>query len=767
MKGASSTTECITLYNQGSQWDGGSGCKCAQGYAGVANSFCTDCRRLGQVVSGTACAVCLGNTVLQNFICSECTNMVPSSDRLSCVTCSSRYGDGSIYSASGTCVCDTAYGFAGATNSVCIDCWRKGQAVSGTSCTACSGTAVLQSGVCAECPVQFVPSLDTISCITCSQRYGSGSIYSTIGTCICDNFNGFSGASNSICSYCWVLGKTISGTSCTSCSGTTVLQSGTCLECPDNLVPSADKLSCVLCASRYGEASSFVAYGLCRCTTFGFTGSDNSVCSDCLRMGQMISGATCASCFGTHVLQSGVCAECPANFVPSSDKLSCVTCVSLYGSGSSYSAVNTCVCQVSAGFGGADNSICEDCKRSGKEASNTGCTACAGDFVLQSGTCKACPIGSAQSLDKLSCVAQSVCQSNFGPGSFEFTPGTCRCQSSSGFAGADNRICVDCLRIGKFVSGTAGSTTCESCSNTQVLQSGVCAECPAKFVPSSDKLSCVTCSSKFGDGSVFLSTGICRCSDVLGFAGSDNDVCSDCWRQGKTVSGAAGATTCASCSGTHVLQSGVCAECPANFVPSSDKVSCVACSTKYGYGSTFVSQNQCKCTIDGFAGADNSACVDCWRLGKVVLGSQCVLCPPLQIFQQGTCQDVAVAVTCPGTEVFQGGKCQECPANYVPSLDKSTCVTCSSKFEYGSKYVSVGTCKCTQELGFYGADNIFCQDCWRNSQIIGQSGCTSCPSGRKFDPSTHTCEPITILSFLKTNLGGSQASRSSQSSFFC
>ncbi|CAL6019841.1 Growth_factor receptor cysteine-rich domain superfamily [Hexamita inflata] len=338
----------------------------------------------------------------------------------------------------------------------------------------------------------------------------------------------------------------------------------------NNLVPSADKLSCVLCASRYGEASSFVAYGLCRCTAFGFTGSDNSVCSDCLRMGQMISGATCASCSGTHVLQSGVCAECPANFVLSSDKLSCVTCVSLYGSGSSYSAVNTCVCQVSAGFGGADNSICEDCKRSGKEASNTGCTACAGDFVLQSGTCKACPTGSAQSLDKLSCVAQSVCQSNFGPGSFEFTPGTCRCQSSSGFAGADNLICVDCLRIGKFVSGTAGSTTCESCSNTQVLQCGVCAECPA------------------------------------------------------------------------------------NFVPSSDKVSCVACSTKYGYGSTFVAQNQCKYTIDGFAGADNSACVDCWRLEKVVLGSQCVLCPLPQIFQQGTCQDVDVAVTCPGTEVFQG-----------------------------------------------------------------------------------------------------------------
>ncbi|CAL6077819.1 Hypothetical_protein [Hexamita inflata] len=33
-KSASSTYDCIYLYNQGSIWDGGSQCKCAAGYAG-------------------------------------------------------------------------------------------------------------------------------------------------------------------------------------------------------------------------------------------------------------------------------------------------------------------------------------------------------------------------------------------------------------------------------------------------------------------------------------------------------------------------------------------------------------------------------------------------------------------------------------------------------------------------------------------------------------------------------------------------------------
>ncbi|CAL6063690.1 Conserved_hypothetical protein [Hexamita inflata] len=654
-KGATytSTTDCITAYNQGSQWDGGSGCKCSQGYAGTANSFCTDCRRLGQQVSGNLCAACSGNTVLQNFVCSECTNMIPSADKLSCVTCSSRYGDGSIYSSSGTCVCDTANGFAGATNSVCTDCWRKGQAVSGTSCAACSGTQVLQSGSCAECPANFVPSVDKQSCVSCSQRYGQGSIYSAVGTCICDSSNGFSGASNSICSYCWVLGKTISGTSCASCSGTQVLQSGTCQECPTNLVPSADKLSCVSCASRYGEASTFVSFGLCRCTAFGFAGSDNSVCSDCLRMGQMISGATCSSCSGTQVLQSGVCQECPANFVPSADKVSCVACSSKFGEGSVFFSTGICRCSDVLGFGGNDNEICSDCWRQGKSVSGaagaTACAACSGTQVLQAGACADCPANLVQSADKLSCVS---CASRYGEASTFVSYGLCRC-TAFGFAGSDNSVCSDCLRMGQMISGA----TCSSCSGTQVLQSGVCQECPANFVPSADKVSCVACSSKFGEGSVFFSTGICRCSDVLGFAGGDNGVCSDCWRQGQSVTGTAGSTTCAACSGTTVLQAGACAECPTDFVPSSDKLSCISCSQRYGDGSSYSAVGTCVCdSSNGFtAASSNSACTDCWRQGKAVSGNTCASCTSPLVLQQGACA--------------------QCSNDLVPSADGLSCVT--------------------------------------------------------------------------------------------
>ncbi|CAL6063692.1 Cysteine-rich_membrane protein 1 [Hexamita inflata] len=708
----------MSLYGPGSSYSAINTCVCqvSSGFGGADNSFCEDCKRSGKEASNTGCTACTGTQVLQSGTCQECpAGSVQSADKLSCViqsTCAALYGPGSLEVTPGTCRC-TASGFAGSDNTVCVDCLRIGKVVSGTvgatTCAACSGTQVLQAGVCAECPTDFVASSDKLSCISCFQRYGDGSTYST-GSCICESAAGFAGSTNSTCTYCWILGLTVSGTSCASCTGTQVLQAGICSECPSNLVPSLDKLSCVSCSSKYGDGSAFLSSGSCRCSdSAGFAGSDNDFCVDCLRIGKFVSGAAgstiCASCSGTEVLQSGACAECPANFVPSVDKLSCVTCMSLYGPGSSYSAINTCACQVSSGFGGADNSFCEDCKRSGKEASNTGCTACTGTQVLQSGTCQECPAGSVQSADKLSCVIQSTCSALYGPGSLEVTPGTCRC-TASGFAGSDNTVCVDCLRIGKVVSGTVGATTCAACSGTQVLQAGVCAECPTDFVASSDKLSCISCFQRYGDGSTY-STGSCICESAAGFAGSTNSTCTYCWILGLTVSG----TSCASCTGTQVLQAGICSECPSNLVPSLDKLSCVSCSSKYGDGSTFLSSGSCRCSDSaGFAGSDNDFCVDCLRIGKFVSGAA----------------GSTICASCSGTEVLQSGACAECPANFVPSADKLSCVTCMSLYGPGSSYSAINTCACQVSSGFGGADNSFCEDCKRSGKEASNTGCTAC-----------------------------------------
>ncbi|CAL6063694.1 zinc_finger lsd1 subclass family protein [Hexamita inflata] len=763
-------------------------CQVSSGFGGADNSFCEDCKRSGKEASNTGCTACTGTQVLQSGTCQECpAGSVQSADKLSCViqsTCSALYGPGSLEVTPGTCRC-TASGFAGSDNTVCVDCLRIGKVVSGTvgatTCAACSGTQVLQAGVCAECPTDFVASSDKLSCISCFQRYGDGSTYST-GSCICESAAGFAGSTNSTCTYCWILGLTVSGTSCASCTGTQVLQAGICSECPSNLVPSLDKLSCVSCSSKYGDGSTFLSSGSCRCSdSAGFAGSDNDFCVDCLRIGKFVSGAAgstiCASCSGTEVLQSGACAECPANFVPSADKLSCVTCMSLYGPGSSYSAINTCACQVSSGFGGADNSFCEDCKRSGKEASNTGCTACTGTQVLQSGTCQECPAGSVQSADKLSCVIQSTCAALYGPGSLEVTPGTCRC-TASGFAGSDNTVCVDCLRIGKVVSGTVGATTCAACSGTQVLQAGVCAECPTDFVASSDKLSCISCFQRYGDGSTY-STGSCICESAAGFAGSTNSTCTYCWILGLTVSG----TSCASCTGTQVLQAGICSECPSNLVPSLDKLSCVSCSSKYGDGSAFLSSGICRCSDSaGFAGSDNDFCTDCWRAGMKINGpSGSTVCDQFSsVCGQGEVQNpISKVCGCDGTKGYAGvsGSCYcnnqvgyavsgtQCELCW--SLNKtalaSGCQACGNgeKFEptqnicicdqYSGFVGQVGKCKCDISLGFASKTSsspLQCEDCWTQSKLALTTGCQSCANGEIFDTTLKSCVCDQALGFV-------------------
>ncbi|CAL6114582.1 Growth_factor receptor cysteine-rich domain superfamily [Hexamita inflata] len=542
-KSVTSHTECITLYNQGSIWDGSSGCKCAAGYAGAANSFCTDCRRLGQVVSGTSCAACSGNTVLQNNLCQECSNMVPSADKLSCVTCSSRYGDGSIYQSSGTCVCDTANGFAGATNSVCTDCWRKGQAVSGTSCAACSGTQVLQYGACQECPANFVPSVDKQSCISCSQRYSQGSVYSTINTCLCDSSNGFSGTSNSICSYCWVLGKTISGSSCASCSGTTVLQSGTCQECAINLIPSADKQSCITCVSRFGPGSIYSNFGTCVCDTAnGYAGNSNSVCADCLRIGQ------------SNSLCQGVQITCSSNEIWSVQAKACICNAQLGYAGVS----GACYCDRQLGFAPSTNGNCENCWSKSQQALPNGCQPCATTEVFSTSS-KTCVCDSSLGYTGVS----GGCYCNFGIGLTQIIDNngvkSCGCNQNTGHVLDASSSTLSC----KCDSSTGHSGQPGACfCNQQTGNFGYPGNCQCnynlQFVGSPG--SCMNCSALNARASQFNGKDFCQCNNDRGYGSPDaNGKCKLCLISNSIIQiDNDGQYQCIACAATEKVVNNVC-----------------------------------------------------------------------------------------------------------------------------------------------------------------------------------------------------------------
>ncbi|CAL6053154.1 Conserved_hypothetical protein [Hexamita inflata] len=446
-----SNADCLIAFNQGSVWDGSTGCICsnAVGYAGSPSSFCTDCKRLGQMVSGNKCVACTGNQILQGYICGECSNMIPNSDRTSCVTCSSRYGDGSIFSSSGICVCDNQNGFSGPQNGSCVDCWRLNKIVSGSSCTACSGTTVFQSGSCAECPNNLVPSFDQLSCVTCASKFGEASTFSSFGVCKCTIF-GFAGADNSFCVDCIRKNQQVSGSVCISCSGTMILQNGVCAECPNNLVPSVDKLSCVSCFQLYGLGSVYQQFNLCVCdNSSGFTGV-NKQCESCWGQQKIISGVGCTSCDQPMIFQNGQCVQCENGLVPL--KNNCVSCLTMFGVGSTYKQSGICEC--APGFFGGQNQQCIDCWGRGMTVSGVGCVECGANTVFSKGECVECVN---QIVFDQKCASCS--EKYFGS---VYANGICRCEAENGFFGGNNAFCVDCWRKGQYV----GQSGCEKCEKS-------------------------------------------------------------------------------------------------------------------------------------------------------------------------------------------------------------------------------------------------------------------------------------------------------------
>ncbi|CAL6045802.1 Conserved_hypothetical protein [Hexamita inflata] len=750
LKSAASNDDCVALYNQGSIWDGASGCKCdnANGYAGGPNNYCTNCWNKIQIVS---------------------------QDQLSCVSCFDVFGTGNIFSQDEEykCQCDASQGFAGQPSSYCTNCWAIGKEVQGTICVSCTGNQVLQEYQCKDCPVNTIPSQDMLTCVKafmsneeCVAKFKIGSIWDGASGCKCDSANGYAGSPNSKCILCSEM----------------------------NYLISSDLMKCVSCYELYGNG---VAYsdGKCVCDTYqGFVGTSINSCTNCWTIQQIVSADSqhCVSCqdaitgsifsageykkckcdisqgFVGDLYFGSICTNCwDQSKIISSDKQYCDSCLDKFGVGAIYS-LKQCQCDTSKGFTGQPNSRCANCWGAAQEIQGTICVSCAGSKVLLDHQCQDCPENTVPSQDKLWCITPSSFMSNldcltqFNQGSIWDGGSACKCDSANGFAGHPNGFCTDCWRLSQVVS----EYSCAPCVNSFVFNGRSCKNCSQSFmVMSQDKKQCVTCKAKYGEGSVYSKTDICECSKVEGYAGPLNSICTDCQLIGKIVDSAT--STCRSCDATmnKIYQDGKCIKCSTGLVTSKEGNSCVTCGQKFGIGSIYNinAVGGCSCdSANGFATSSKnvSECINCLRSDaqdKSACSATCSIKETWDSVQKKCVCDVASgyggvsgACSCDIDKGYAGidictkcwdqakiatiSGCQDCPANEVFAPNSLSQCSCDSSKGYSGL---PGSCSCSQP-GFALTLGV-CQNCAQNNQVTSPSGCQACPEFEKINPSTKAC----------------------------
>ncbi|CAL6045812.1 Hypothetical_protein [Hexamita inflata] len=741
LKSAANNNDCVTQYNKGSIWDGASGCLCdnANNFAGDPNNLCTNCSYNGREAHGNLCVECIDGKILQDLKCKDCpVNMVMSQDRLSCVTksfknnaeCKAWFNPGSIwdgntlckcdrtngyigapnslciscwdkdmlvgadqiscikcteiyvgsryYYAIHGCECDFALGFVGAQNSDCINCWVQKQQAHNNQCEPCTGNKIFKDKVCQECPSNLVPGSDQISCVTCSTKYGVGSIYFPVGLCKCNNRQGFAGEQNSMCTDCWEINQFVSGATCV----------------PNNVMTSTEE-----CIKQYNQGSMWDEVSGCKCDNEnGYVGDVNSFCTDCWRLGQVVQGSSCVSCSGNKLFKNNQCYDCNSMMVISADNTSCVTCFTKYGPGSISSPNDgTCECDNSQGFVGPSNSICTDCWRLRQIAAQFECRPCdsVSYKIFQNGRCEECPNGLVPNKDGSSCI---TCRQKFGIGSIYNINqiGTCSCDNANGFvAFGENSQCIDCLR--------SDSQDKQLCSNA----------CGTKETWDSAQKKCV-CDVASGYGGV---SGACSCDIDKGYAGID--ICTKCWDQAKiaTISG--------------------CQDCPANEVFAPNSLSQCSCDSSKGYSGL---PGSCSCSQPGFA-LTLGVCWNCAQNNQVTSPSGCQACPEFEKINPSTkacvCDSslgytgVSGGCYCNfGVGLIQaidnnGVKSCVCKSSNGHVLDAaSPSVSCKCDASTGHAG-QPGACFCDSSTGHFGYPG-FCM-CNFNLQFVGSAGsCKNC-----------------------------------------
>ncbi|CAL6045813.1 Cysteine-rich_membrane protein 1 [Hexamita inflata] len=530
LKSAVSNDDCVILYNQGSIWDGASGCKCdnANGYAGESNSFCTDCKRLGQYADGSSCVSCSANQVLQVTQCNDCPpGLIPSFDKTQCVTCAFRFGTGSIPSYTGTCECNSQNGFAGMYNSLCEDCWQKGQIVNVATnmCEQCQveWNQIFKNGRCEQCFDGQVPSIDGRSCINCNQKYGIGSIYDFNGFCSCDRANGFaSHSANQVCTDCFRADKQ-DKSACQS----------TCNQLKE--IWNFDQNKCICNAAfGYGGVS-----GVCSCDiNKGYTGTDS--CTSCWDQAKIATQSGCQDCPVHEIFRASSIQKCICDYFNGYAGIS-GACTCSQPDFALYQGICTNCTSVDLIFTYSGCQTCPEFEKYNQSSKTCYCISHFGYAGVSGGCYCNFEIGLTKIVDSNG-VKSCGCNQYMGNVPYDDNPDTliCKCDTSTGHAGQPGACFCD-SSTGHF--GYPGFCMCNF--NLQ-------------FVGSAG--SCKNCAALNAHASQFNGAYFCRCNGDSGYGSPDaGGTCRLCASANSVVQvDSQGQFQCVACAATEKVVKNMC-----------------------------------------------------------------------------------------------------------------------------------------------------------------------------------------------------------------
>ncbi|CAL6077825.1 Hypothetical_protein [Hexamita inflata] len=528
-----SDDQCQQKYNEGSHWDYSSGqCICFfdYGYAGPPNSFCQDCARLFNKISGeTSCQDCDRLDEIPGYLsartCQKCSekSQIPSVDHKECVNCSFIYGTGAIFVSAGTCSCDSENGFIGNVENGCIDCWRLGKSVLNDQCVqiSCNPKQIFVGGKCFNCENNQVSHPNGRSCISCNLKFGIGSIYSSTSAsgCQCDTARGY------------VLFQDY----CVDCFRTDQKDKS---NCPIPTCKVKEKWDSVIQECICDSAAGFGGVrGACSCDlTKGYAGTDS--CLNCWASAKMATASGCVDCPANEIIIPGSKTQCG--------------CDSAQG----YAGVSgSCSCSA-PGFA-LTLGACVNCAQNGQIVSASGCVACPSSEKFDP-SAKACVCDSTLGFVGVS----GSCFCNFGAGLSQTVTGSvkscgCNQQAGSVLDGAAPSLSCKC-DASTGHAGQPGACFCDS-STGHFGYPGFCmCNFNLQFVGSAG--SCKNCAALNAHASQFNGAYFCRCNGDSGYGSPDaSGTCRICASGNSVVQvDSQGQFQCVACAATEKVVKNMC-----------------------------------------------------------------------------------------------------------------------------------------------------------------------------------------------------------------
>lgn len=517
----------------------------------------------------------------------------PTNGSRQCLSCSDGYYQ-PLVNAQGATSCVPCYSHAKAglyassrDSCMCADTFVE---IDAEVCR-CAPGSFLQGSECALCEVGSYTEVFNVnaSCTACknfslTQQPGANSS----SMCVCDN--GFAkDESNGIC----------------VCTEGAELLGGVCQKCGADKYKSWGMLACEQCPpNSITTETGATSIQDCKCLeTFLRTDASECVCD----LGQYISNDQCTFCplnsYRDYLSpDAGLCQNCPANEITLStgskqaadcictegyernEALQCTPCNNasykeLVGDGS----CTACPLYSATSVQGATFHTQCQCIPPFIEL-ETNCVCPPGMFLdAAAGICVICPVGTFQEIANtdilcLPCPGDSTTLHN---GSTQNTD--CKCLAGFEYEGPESATCLPC-EIGKFNEAVGGA--CISCPALSTTN--------ATGATSSSQCLCVPGSAPFPNASA--TDAVCTlCANGTYKTSTSNDTCSPCPPHSKT-SGNDGHTFCVPDAGYYLAYGNLILECPkATYKESDGLFDCTPCSGLKTSPAASTSVENCTC----------------------------------------------------------------------------------------------------------------------------------------------------------------------------